>query len=266
MPESSPVNPAEAGHEVRTYFVRNRNALVARASFSEMFVDYYLHLGENQLKLKPEYDTMFKRALVALTLHLASRPWNEMVAWTLHFQEPMVNLFLTGDNGDGAITGRVFDENVRDMGANIFYTDVVRGKEPMRRSTINFTGNDPLRTVESFYVQSEQRAAKIFQIAEEEYLLVAEHPDCDHAWFDALTTESAKTMDTTETLALMEKRIYRWHCGCNQKRMLEVLAPAARKDISELFETDEKIEIRCPRCGSRHTVTREAMEAFLAKP
>jgi molecular chaperone Hsp33 len=207
---------------------------------------------------------MFKRALVALTLHCASRPWNEMVAWTLHFQEPLVNFFLTGDNGDGALTGRVFEENVREMDSNVFYSDVVRGKEPKRRSAVNFVGNDPLRTVESFYAQSEQRAAKYFQVGEEEFVLVAEHPDCDRAWFDALTTEAVKALETTEKLALMERRIYRWHCGCNQKRMLEVLAPTAKQDFNALFEADEKIEIRCPRCGARHAITREAMEAFLA--
>jgi molecular chaperone Hsp33 len=264
MPESSPINTADAGLEVRTYFVRNRNALLARASFSELFVDYYLHLSDHKIRLQPDYDEMFKRALVGLTLHCASRPWNEMIAWTLHFQQPLVNLFLTGDNSDGAITGRVFEENVREMGANVFYADVVRGKEPKRRSAITFAGNDPLRIAESFYEQSEQRAAKYFQVGEEEFVLLAEHPDCDRPWFDAVTADGVKTLDTVETLALMERRIYRWHCGCNQRRMLEVLAPAAKQDIDALFETDEKIEIRCPRCGARHALTREAMEAYIA--
>jgi len=59
MPESIPVNPAESGLEARTYFVRNRNALVARASFSELFVDYYLHLSDHKIRLQPEHDTMF---------------------------------------------------------------------------------------------------------------------------------------------------------------------------------------------------------------
>ncbi len=266
MSESIPVNPAETGLEVRTYYVRNRHAFVARASFSELFVDYYLHLGEQKLHFKSENDAMFKRALVAFTLHCASRPWNEMTAWTLHFEQPPVNLFLTGDNSDGAITGRVFEENVREMGANIFYADVVRGQEPKRRSTVNFTGSDPLRTIETFYEQSEQRAAKFFQVNEEEFVLVAEHPDIDRTWFDTLTTETVKTFDTTETLALMERRIYRWHCGCNQKRMLEVLAPTAKQDIAALFEADEKLEMRCPRCGSRYVITREALEAYLAAP
>jgi molecular chaperone Hsp33 len=33
MPETTPPNTADAGHEVRTYFVRQRNALLARAEF-----------------------------------------------------------------------------------------------------------------------------------------------------------------------------------------------------------------------------------------
>jgi len=45
-----------------------------------------------------------------------------------------------------------------------------------------------------------------------------------------------------------------------------VLAPTAKQDIGALFEADEKIEIRCPRCGARYTITREAVEAFLAEP
>lgn len=264
MSESSPVNPADSGFEVRTYFVRNRNALLARASFSELFVDYYLHLGAQKLKVAPEHDAVFKRALVGFVLHCASRPWNEMVAWTLHFQEPSVNIFLTGDNSTGDVTGRVFTENIREMGANFFYADVVRGKEPKRRSAIDFVGDDPLVAAEIFFARSEQRPARYFQIGEEDYALLSEHPDCDAKWFAELTSEKTAALDQTETLALMERRIYRWHCGCNQQRMMEVLAPAMKEDADDLFGSEEKIEIRCPRCAARHAITREAMEAFVA--
>jgi molecular chaperone Hsp33 len=37
-----------------------------------------------------------------------------------------------------------------------------------------------------------------------------------------------------------------------------------RNDPTSLFESEQKIEIRCPRCAGRHTITREAMEAFVA--
>lgn len=265
MAESSPINTADSGHEVRTYFVRNRNVLVARASFTEMYVDYYLHLSGAKIRHEPEHDEMFKCALAGFTLHCASRPWNEMVAWTLHFQDPLVNLFLTGDNGDGAVVGRVFTDNVRQMESNLFYADVVRGREPKRRSAVNFAGNSPLIAAETFYSQSEQRRARFFQIGEEEFVLVAEHPDCDHAWFEALTVESVRTLDEHETLAPLERRVYRWHCGCNQDRMMEVLAPSMKSDPEGLFESDPSIEIRCPRCGARHVITREALEAFVAR-
>jgi molecular chaperone Hsp33 len=37
-----------------------------------------------------------------------------------------------------------------------------------------------------------------------------------------------------------------------------------RADPVELFGEHEKIEIRCPRCAARYTITREAMEAKVA--
>jgi molecular chaperone Hsp33 len=264
MPESSPVNTADAGLEVRTYFVRHRNVLLARASLSDLFVDYYLHLGSAHVQVAPEHDAIFKRALATFTLHCASRPWTELTAWTINFQEPLLNVFLTGDNGTGAITGRVFTENVRTMDRSIFFSDVVRPGQPKRRSAVNFTGSDPVGAAEAYYRQSEQRPARYFQIGEEDWVMATAHPDCDVPWFEALTAEQVQNLDTTETLALMERRIYRWHCGCNQERMLEVLAPTARVDLGALFGDDAKLEIHCPRCAARHVITKEAMEAYLA--
>jgi len=264
-PASTPPNTADAGHEIRTYFVRNRNALVARGMFGELFVDYFLHNGEQRIHVEAEHAELFKRALAGFALHLASRPWNEMTAWTIHFQQPLVNLFLTGDNENGSLVGRVFDENVKETQGNLFYADTVRPGQPTRRSAVEFDGADPLAGVEKFHAQSEQRPCRFFQLAEEDFVMVAEHPDCDKAWFAALTTDAMREIDKTETLALLEKRIYRWHCGCNQRRMMQVLAPAMIRNPAELFGGDEKIEIRCPRCGARHTITRESMEAFIAQ-
>jgi molecular chaperone Hsp33 len=265
MPETTPPNTADAGLEVRTYFVRERNALVARADFGELLVDYYLHLSASQIKVAPQHDTMFKRALAAFTLHSASRPWNELTAWTINFQEPLVNLFLTGDNGTGAVTGRVFDENVKEGPENLFFADVVRGTQPKRRSAVTFAGADPIPGVEAFYAQSEQRGARYFQLGEEDFALVTEHPDCDLAWFRGLTAQKVGEIDKIETLALLEQRIYRWHCGCNQERMMEVLTPTMKQDPEALFGDEPKLEIRCPRCGARHTITREALEAFVVR-
>jgi molecular chaperone Hsp33 len=264
MPSTTPPNLADAGTEVATHFVRGRNAMVARAEFGALFVDYYLHLGANAMKPAPEHDALFKRALVAFVLHTSSRPRNELTAWTINFQEPRVNLFLTGDNETGTVTGRIFDENVKALPENIFYSDVVRGRGEKRRSAVTFSGADPVAAAEKFYEQSEQRVARFFEVGEEEFAMVTEHPDCDLAWLKALTAEGAKTLATTESLGFLEKRVCRWHCGCNQAKLMEVLAPTMRSGAAGLFGEDEMIEIRCPRCAARHTITREAMEAFVA--
>lgn len=261
---STPVNDAESGLEVRTYFVRERNVLLAQADFGPLFVDYYLHLNDHGIKLSAEHDAMFKRALAGFVLHCASRPWNEMTAWTINFQQPLVNLFLTGDNENGAVTGRVFDENVKRLPDNLFYADVIRGRGEKRRSSVSFTGDDALVAAEAFYRQSEQRGGRYFQLGEETFALVSEHPDCDLAWFESLTSEAVQRIHETETLNLMERRIQRWHCGCNQQRMLQVLAPVYQTEGEALFAGDPSIEIRCPRCCARHVVTREALEAYCA--
>jgi molecular chaperone Hsp33 len=264
MPETTPPNPADAGLALHTYFVRHRNVVLARADFGELFVDYYLHLAAAGIRVAPEHDAIFKRALVAFTLHSATRPRNELIAWTINFQQPLVNIFLTGDNEAGAVTGRVFTENVKEGPENLFFSDVVRGSQPKRRSAVTFAGADPMTAAEKFYHQSEQRGARYFQLGEEDMALVIEHPDCDLAWFRALTPEQVRALEQTETVAPLERRIYRWHCGCNQARMMEVLAPTMRQDPAELFGDEPKLEIRCPRCAARHTITREALEVFVA--
>jgi len=265
MPEITPPNTADAGLEINTTFVRTRNVLQARGEFGDLFVDYYLHLQKHDMHPSPVADALFKTALAAFVLHSASRPRNELTAWTINFQKPLVNVFLTADNETGAVAGRVFEENVKELPENIFYSDVVRLGQPKRRSAVSFEGPDPVRAAEKFYAQSEQRLARYFQLGEEEFSLMSEHPDCDLNWLTQLTAEQVGNLDKIETVVPVERRVYRWHCGCNQERMLEVLAPTMKQSPDELFGDEEKIEIRCPRCGARYAITREAMEAFVAK-
>ncbi len=252
------------GLEVRTYFVRERNALVARADFGELYVDYYLHQGQIGRQHLPSHDAMLKDALAALTLHCASRPRNETTAWTIHFTQPLVNLFVTGDNARGSVVGQLFTEDVKQDGRNLFVSDLIRGETQPRRSVVELKDTDVFASVERYYDQSEQRPARLFRHGEEDFVLVSAHPDCDMAWFDSLNDAAIRTLDQTETLTLMEKRYYRWECGCTEARMMDVLRPVMLRDADGLFGDDAAIRMSCPRCGARHTITREAMEAHIA--
>lgn len=254
------------GAAVTVEFVRHRNALLARGDLGALFTDYYLHLADHKLRYTPEQDGLFRAALAAFTLHCASWPLNEHIAWTMNFQEPRLNLFLAGDNEDCTVTGRLFTENVREAAENVFYSDTMsrRGVEP-RRSVVNFHGADVWAAVEGYYARSEQRPARLFGLGGDEYALLLAHPDCDLAWFAALEADGVRNLDTAETLAPIQRRNYGWNCGCNQQKILTAIAPAFRADPEGLFGDSETIRVECPRCAAVHTLTREAMEACVAR-
>ena len=218
-------------------------------------MDYYLHQGQHGYQHEPAHDELIKQALAAITLHCASRPWNESSAWTIHLREPLLNLFVAGDNrlgnvvgqavvpatnkvvaargemvqaedsfrgrlaqcsviawppvewisawtihlrepllnlfvaGDNrlsTVVGQLFTENVRTDAPQIFIADVVRGTEGARRSAVDFTGQDMFRAVEHYYLQSEQRLGRFFARGAEDFVFVSAQPQCDLDWLENL--------------------------------------------------------------------------------
>lgn len=249
--------------EVRTYFARGKNALVARASFSELFAAWYLHQMDCGLQLPPACDRFGRDALSTITLHCAGRPWKETCAWTVHFPHPRINVFASGDNATGSVVANVFHEGVRAVERGVFYADVIDDGKPPRRSTVEFSGEDFLLAVEQYYQQSEQRRARFFRYGEEDLVMVAAQPDCDLAWLEALDDRAIQTLDSTVELSLLESRSFRFHCGCTHEKMLDFLAPIFRRQGEDLFGGEETIRIHCPRCGAKHTITRESIEAHV---
>ncbi len=253
------------GAVVTADFVRHRNVLLLQADMGPLFVDYYLHLADQGIRHTPEQDAQLKQALTAFTLHAAARPRNEHLAWTISLQNPALNLFMAGDNEDCTVTGRLFTENVREAPKNVFYGEVMPGRgAEKRRSVINFEGADLFGATESFYATSEQRPARFFDLGDDKYAMLLAHPDVDEAWLRDVKLEDVQTLAKTQTLARIERRLYRWHCGCEQRKILAALAPAAQHGLGDLFGDSETIHVQCPRCAANYTITREAMEAWLA--
>lgn len=263
MPDDQTAEPN--GTVVTVDFIRHRNVMLVQADLGPLFVDYYLHLADHHLRPDPGHDTLFKQALVAFTLHAAARPRQEHFAWTIGLQDPRLNLFFAGDNEDCSLTGRLFTENVRAAENNVFFSEIMpRRSVGPRRSAVNFDGADLFRAAETFYTGSEQRPARFLDLGAERHALLLSLPDCDEAWLRQLTVGKAQTLAATETLTRIETRLYRWQCGCEQRKILAALAPAARGGLAGLFGDDELIQVQCPRCAAAHRITREAMEAWLA--
>lgn len=253
------MNDEVAPLEIRTYFVRGRNALLARADFSNLYLEYYLQLADTGQRFDPAIDQKFKETIAALCLHASSRPWNEIIAWTLHYENPACNIFVTADNTAGNTVGTLFTENVQKKGTNLFFSDVISGDQPSRRSVVEMPDETPFETATRFYQHSEQRLVRYFAFTDEDYVLVSAEPDCDLEWLAALTEADIRNLDKTEVLALLEKRPFQWKCGCSQEKMENLLLPTMSKDPDALFGNEETLTMRCPRCGTRHTLTRKQM-------
>ena len=243
--------------EVRCYFVRGRNALAVRADFGVVYMDHYLHLMQHGIRLDPGHDALLKDALAALTLHLASRPLDEVSAWTTHFGDPPLNLFVTGNNHEENVIGRVFTQDVSDDGQNLFIAQINDHPKPPRRSVIEFTSDNIFRIVEDYYANSEQRLGRFFNHIEEDFVFITAQPQCDEEWLRGLDDAAVQTLDADEELSLLEVRRYRHRCGCTLERILPTLA---KVPIDELFEADDEIRIDCPRCGAHYDVARSDLE------
>lgn len=252
----------EPSFSIVSSFVRERNVLFAMANFSPLYVDYFLHLKDNRIEIDAETDELLKRGLAAFALHCVSRPRNEVLAWTINFQDPLLNLFMGGDTSDGSVVGRAFTENVKEAEENVFYQEIVKSKKPLHRSVVSFDGNDPLVAAEAYYELSEQRPARFFQVDAETFAIASAHPDYDRDWFRELSSEDLPALGEREIVKPLETRIVRWHCGCNQMRILEALLPVWRQSPEELFLGEELIEVNCPRCAGKYRVSREMMEAY----
>jgi molecular chaperone Hsp33 len=253
------------GLGVRCYFVRKRNALLVRADFEPLYIEYYLHLADREVRYGRDQDQLLKDALGALTLHCASRPRNESTAWTFNFQNPRMNLFVTGDNNLGTVVGQLFTEDVKENSQNLLYSKAVRIGGSVRTSAVSFEGTNIFQAVEHYYHQSEQRPARYFQLGEEDFVMVTAQPDCDLVWFEGLTMDSVRNLDKEEDLSLLEERYYYWQCGCTQEKIYKLLSAPMAENPESLFEGEASLRISCPRCGVKYVVTRESLEAFLAR-
>lgn len=247
--------------EVRSYFVRKRNALLVRGRFSPLYLDYYLHLMQHQLKYEERADGMLKEALAGIALHLCSRPQDESCAWTIHFQRPLMNLFVTGSTRPGRVTGRIFTEDIKDLGKDLFIAQMTRPNHPSRQSMVEIHGTDVLAAVETFYTQSEQRLTRVFCLPDEEFVQVSAEPDCDLPWLEALQLEDVVEMGGREHLTLLETRGYRLDCGCSPERLYPHISRLPQPDLDYIFE-DGVAEVQCPRCGARYRTERGEFEEW----
>ena len=260
--------PGVQGNQVavRSFYVRDRHAMFAEADFGGIFEDYYLHLMQLGPKLDADHDAMLKDALATITLHLVSRPRDEMTAWTFNFCEPALNLFVTGDSQAGNVVGRVFTEDVRTAERNLFFSQVTHPRNPVRKSTVEVTGLDVLRIIEQYYERSEQLPARLFRMGGDRYAIVVAQPDIDMEWFGALDSAALEHIEDQEDLGPLEQRAYHFACGCDLGTIVRILLRAFQNDPNLLLREEDRLQIKCPRCAGVFVVDHPTLSRYLESP
>ena len=240
-------------------FVRSRNVLLSEVNCAPLFEAMGAHHKQHGIKMPTHIAPLFKDLLVAFTLHCASRPRNELMAWTIRYSDPLVSFFFGGDTQLGIVTGRYFDQFVKEASMGEMHQELHRPNRPPHMSVVEFSGNDAQSAIHEFYEQSEQRPAKFYPLSETSYALVSAHPDYDEGWFTNVTADIVRSLPETETLSLIETRSYRWQCGCSYEKILEVLVPMMKENPASIFGDDDSANVNCPRCGANYRILREDM-------
>ncbi len=251
-------SPVEEFSRIDSIFIRHRNALLLRGQFTPVFTDYYLHLMQHGIRQPEDLDAMLKELLAGLALHLVARPWAETVAWTVNLRAPRINVFVTGGSVAEGLTGRIFTEDVREPDRDVFYSQTTVPAQEPRTSALQVDERDPLFWVEQYYMQSEQRPARLFRHDDEVFTMVAAQPDYDEEWFAGLDAAQVERLEAEEETKRIESRRFRFHCGCELDKILPVLGTWKDRP-EELFEGEEQIVIQCPRCAARYPITRDML-------
>ena len=238
-------------------FVRSRNVLLSELDYAPLFRVMEEHRQQHSIEIPEQLDPLFKDLLAAFTLHCASRPRNELMAWTIRYSDPVVSFFFGGDTQLGTVTGRYFDQFVKEAAQGEMHQELHRPNKPPHMSVVEFSGNDAQSAVHEFYEQSEQRPGKFFPLGDTRYALVSAHPDYDEGWFTHVTADVVRNLPDTETLSLIETRSYAWHCGCSYEKILEILVPIMKENPSAIFGDDDSANVNCPRCGANYRILRE---------
>lgn len=247
---------------IDSHLIRERDALVVYGDFRFLLQDLDLHLLSQGVQHDAFTRHVLADGLTALGLHLSSRPPDEYVGWTVSIQKPLMNLFFTGSLDSGCIVGRAFLEGVEPRQDNTFISQTNRGFGDAQLSSVSVQSVDLFEMVEEFYRQSEQKEARYFHEEPAVALLVA-LPGADLEWIGSVGTREVFSLPGSAQVEHLATRHLSFRCGCDRNKIAGILVGAYGASPETLFSQDAEIEVECPRCAGKITVTREEYDRIL---
>lgn len=252
--------PAPSHVLLRRFLDPENRLILSRGDFTDFLQAYRSHVevwGEAQDGLS---ETLMRQGLAGGVLHLSNAPRDLSYGLTIHLTRPATNVFIAGDSPESSVTGRVYVEGVKDLGSSRLYMQSQRPRHDPSLSVIEVAGLDLLDILETYYLASEQRPVRFYELDGGEFIQVASLPGADPEIFPQLTREAAERLFAQSNIQLLEERAFFFQCGCNPQRMLMALRRMFADDPEEIFQGEPRIETSCPRCGRRWWISRAEFE------
>jgi molecular chaperone Hsp33 len=246
--------------ELDRRLLNDRGVVVTTGDFTGVIDAWHRHCRLWQEEPDGFSSVLMHQGLAAVALHLANRPNDEMVGWTLNLHQPPTNVFLTGDVRKGTFTGRVYTEGVRTENRSRLFVQTYRPslREPFQ-SAIDVTGFDVMEIFEQYYERSEQNPARFYELDGNRYGMVLGLPGVDRSWIQGIGPESLS--EHRDSGKPIDGRVFRFECGCSPVKMLRALRSMFHSNPGELFRGEERVETSCPRCGRRWWLTLDQFRA-----
>lgn len=251
--------PALGQVVLRRYMDSARHLVISRGNFGDFFSAWESHVQLWDGMPDGLSKTMMRQGLAVGALHLSNAPRDLSFGMTVHLETPPTNVFITGNGPEASVTGRVYVDGVKQLESSRLYMQSQRPEQEPSLSVLEVHGFDVLEFCESYYLNSEQRPARFFELEGDDFLQVLSLPGADAGLIAKLDRETAVELLAEEPV-LLEERTFFFQCGCNPQRMMKALRDIFSERPEELFQGDDRVETSCPRCGRRWWVTREEFE------
>lgn len=248
-----------------TYLDRNHDAIVTLGESEAIHRELDLHLLALGVELDSSLRRLLRDGLTAMSLYMFARPRFEYFGWTIHIEEPLVNVFVAGMTREGAVVGRVFTEGVLASGRNTFFCQTGRAFGELQTSSVDVDGADIFDLVEQYSVRSDQQLLRFLKGEGSRAALIAALPGTDRKWAAMATLEELDSSISVGELKLLREQDVTFRCGCDTVQIAKLVAGLYEEEPEDLFRGDSQVEVECPRCGAKHGLTRALFDLHLPR-
>jgi molecular chaperone Hsp33 len=241
--------------QVHSFLERSKELVCAQAEFGRLFEGFVSHAGSLGPLPSGKVLEWMRQCLAAASLHLSLLPKDQYCGWTLNLTSPRTNIFLAGDNSEFQITGRIHNQHVKTQTSNRLFIESCRPKHKATRGIVEFKGDDILQAFERYYASSIQLKARLFELEPNRFFLLQGLPRAEKNCLKNMALNEAQEL-AKQPLEPIEDRTYRFQCGCNKKKIMQILRSMFQKKPEDLFQGDKEVETQCPRCGRNWLINR----------